>query len=117
MPKRRVPILICFAVPEEAKPFQKLIKGRGDVVVKVVGMGAKNAEASIERVLEEWEPERVITSGFAGGLNSKLHTGEVIFDADEGFGEAFEEVFGEFFKFVDEHGGLGDHADFVAEVG
>ena len=53
-------------------------------------MGAKNAEASVKSALEEWEPGRVITSGFAGGLNPGLSTGAVVFDADEDFGSANE---------------------------
>jgi len=88
MSKRRVPVLVCFAVPEEAKPFKRLVQGSDDVAVTVVGMGAGNAETSFKRALEVWDPERVVTSGFAGGLNPKLRKGDVIYEMDEGFGSS-----------------------------
>ncbi|MBI5772889.1 MAG: hypothetical protein HZA89_03985 [Verrucomicrobia bacterium] len=79
------PILVCFAVAEEARPFQKIIAGRGDLHVLVTGMGARRAGAAIQKALAEVRPRGVITSGFAGGLNPDLPRGTVLFDADDNF--------------------------------
>jgi hypothetical protein len=79
------PILVCFAVAEEARPFQKIIAGRGDVRVLVTGMGPHRAGAEIRKALAEARPRCVITSGFAGGLNPDLPRGAVLFDVDDNF--------------------------------
>ena len=31
------PVLVCFAVPQEAKPFQRLVRNRDDVRVLITG--------------------------------------------------------------------------------
>ncbi len=83
--RRTIPLLVCFAVPEEATPFRKMIRRCEDVVVRVVGMGARNAQAGILEALADLDPARVITAGFAGGLNPAFQPGDVLFEADEGF--------------------------------
>ena len=73
--------LVCFAVKEEAAFFQpKLISG--DVRVCITGMGARNAAEGVRRALAEARPSRVITAGYAGGLDPNLPVGAVLFDAD-----------------------------------
>ena len=73
--------LVCFAVKEEAAFFQpKLIPGGARVCV--TGMGARNAAEGLKRALAEARPSRVITAGFAGGLDPDLAAGAVVFDAD-----------------------------------
>ncbi len=72
-------VLVCFAVPQEAKPFRKLIASRADVDVLVTGMGARNAEAAIRGALETRKPSRVFTCGFAGALDPALLIGDVVF--------------------------------------
>ena len=76
------PVLVCFAVPLEAKAFQKLIRGRNNVRVIITGMGARNAERSVRAALEEFQPARVFTCGFAGALNPELQIGDVLFDRE-----------------------------------
>jgi len=79
------PTLVCFAVAEEARPFQKIISGRGGVRVLVTGMGPGRAGAEIRKALAEIRPRVVVTGGFAGGLNPDLPRGTVLFDADDDF--------------------------------
>jgi len=85
MSKPDVATLICFAVAQEAAPFRKHAKKRDDLKVWVVGIGQSNARRSFLEALDGVVPGRVITAGFAGGLNPELATGDVLFDADEGF--------------------------------
>jgi nucleoside phosphorylase len=74
--------LVCFALKEEACPFQKLVAGRRDVRVVLVGMGKRNAERAIRAALTEERPDLVLTCGLAGGLKPDLGLGTVVFDAD-----------------------------------
>ena len=78
-PASPAPTLVCFAVPQEARPFQKLICGRSDISLLLTGMGASNAERMIRAALEKVHPRRVFTCGFAGALNPNLRIGDVVF--------------------------------------
>ena len=71
-------VLICFAVPQEAKPFQKLVHGRHDVRVIVTGMGAIRAERVVRQALNESRPTRVFTCGFAGALHPDLQLADLV---------------------------------------
>jgi adenosylhomocysteine nucleosidase len=75
-------VLVCFAVKEEARAFQKLGGARSGVQVILVGMGKRNAERAIRAALAEKRPQLVLTCGFAGGLRPDLATGTVVFAAD-----------------------------------
>jgi adenosylhomocysteine nucleosidase len=77
-PTAHAPVLVCFAVPQEARPFQKLMRGRDDVRVLITGMGARNAERAIGEALRQLRPARVFTCGFAGALNPALVVGDVV---------------------------------------
>jgi adenosylhomocysteine nucleosidase len=72
-------VLVCFAVPAEAARF------RPDPVqscrILITGMGKDNASAAVSRALRSGAPRRVLTCGFAGGLNPDLRVGDVLFDA------------------------------------
>ena len=74
--------LVCFAVPEEAKPFQSVAAGRPNLRVLVTGIGPWNAEKALRQTLSLQSPELVLTCGFAGGLNSALVRGAVLFAAE-----------------------------------
>lgn len=80
--------LICFALKEEATPFQKIAAGglhRGHHVL-LTGIGRTNAEKSVREFLEKRlagtlaPPNLVLTCGFAGGLNPDLKCGDVVFE-------------------------------------
>lgn len=104
--KPPVDLLVCFAVKEEAKFFSPLrevrvAKGAREEVrlrafcqVWITGMGRTNAARSIREAIEKVKPERVITAGFAGGLNPKLKVGDIIYDEDfdAGLGNQLEEL-------------------------
>ena len=71
--------LICFALKEEAASFRKIAAGKPDISILIVGIGRANAEKSVRKFLAENSPERVLTCGFAGGLNPALKIGDVVF--------------------------------------
>lgn len=74
--------LVCFAVREEARPFQQIVSG-GNVRVLVTGMGKRNAEASLRKSIVAAQPGRVISCGFAGGLDPELKLGAILFTVDD----------------------------------
>jgi adenosylhomocysteine nucleosidase len=74
--------LVCFAVPQEARPFQKLIGPLANVRVMVTGMGSRNAERSIRRELVP-KPALVLTCGFAGALDPNLQIGDIVFETSD----------------------------------
>lgn len=75
--------LVCFALKEEAAAFRKRIAGRTDLTALITGIGRKNAEKSLREFLKQNEPRRILTCGFAGGLNPELKTGGVVFSTDD----------------------------------
>ena len=81
--KANSPVLVCFAVKEEAAPFQRELPA--GVETLVTGMGAAAAERVLKARLSERDWSLVFTCGFAGGLNPALRPETVIFDADESF--------------------------------
>jgi adenosylhomocysteine nucleosidase len=75
-------VLVCFAVKEEAGPFERRTRGRALRETLLTGMGARNAGGSLRAALE-WEPPQLVLScGFAGGLRPGLASGTVIFAAE-----------------------------------
>lgn len=77
------PVLVCFAVPQEAKPFQKLLHSRADVRITVTGMGSRNAERALRNALALQKPTRAFTCGFAGALDPGLRIGDVVFHTND----------------------------------
>ena len=75
------PILVCFAVKEEAELFQKVLVSRPRALVLLTGMGKKNAEDSICKALRQVRPAMVLSCGFAGGLNPGLPSETIVFEA------------------------------------
>ncbi|MGO8699339.1 MAG: hypothetical protein ACLQVY_16655 [Limisphaerales bacterium] len=118
--KPPVDLLLCFAVKEEMKFFRdppggipmRVKKGvgaarkdaanptrdhprdTGVTQVWVTGIGRKNAAVNIREAMSKVRPERVITAGFAGGLNPALKVATVIYeeDAGAGFGPELEKL-------------------------
>lgn len=76
-------IAVCFALPEEAGPFQKQ---SGETPVFFTGIGKANAEKAIREYLKDHAPALLLTCGFAGGLDPRLNIGDVIFETANGKG-------------------------------
>jgi adenosylhomocysteine nucleosidase len=72
-------VLVCFAMNGEAAPLRRALGGRAGLHIEVVGMGPKNAETGIVRLLERATPRLVLTCGLAGGLRPDLKLGDVVF--------------------------------------
>lgn len=71
--------LVCFALKEEASAFEKMVRGRAEVSILLTGIGRKNAERTVREYLQQHDPLRVLTCGFAGGLDPELKIGGVLF--------------------------------------
>ena len=110
--QRPVELLVCFAVKEEARFFMERMVYRPALPVVrrrwlparppraplyqvwMTGMGRRNAVEGIRQAIALVQPKRVITSGFAGGLNPKLKFGTIVYDEDfnAGFGPQLEQA-------------------------
>lgn len=75
--------LVCFALKDEAAPFRKTMVAREDPAILITGIGRNNARQSLLKFLQTTSLRRVFTCGFAGGLNPKLHIGQVLFDTSD----------------------------------
>lgn len=73
--------LVCFALPEEAKGFQR--RNLSAVRVVVTGMGRANTERALAAALMETNPGLVLTCGFAGGLDPALALNTVLFETKD----------------------------------
>jgi nucleoside phosphorylase len=80
---RMKPVLVCFALKEEAGAFRRLVKKQADIQILVTGIGQENARSAICPLLKNCSPRFALTCGFAGALNSQLAIGEVLFATDE----------------------------------
>jgi nucleoside phosphorylase len=74
------PVLVCFALKEEAAPFRKIAVGESGISILFTGIGRQNARKSLRKFLATDSPKLVLTCGFAGGLNPDLELGEVVFE-------------------------------------
>jgi nucleoside phosphorylase len=83
-------LLVCFALKEEAAPFQKIAVGKSGISILITGIGRKNAEKSVREFLAANSPKLVLTCGFAGGLNPDLALGTVVFELADRRGELHE---------------------------
>ncbi len=80
---RHVQHLVCFALPEEAGPFQRLTRGREEPGILITGMGRKNSERALIERWNDFNPRCVLTCGFAGGLDPALAPGDVLCSTDD----------------------------------
>ncbi len=101
------PVLLCFAVNEEFRPFHDFWRQQGGalkpfewpgprtfpgrawfdtgLVVLVTGMGPRNAEEAGRQAVLRWKPAWLVTSGFAGGLRPSWPRESLIYEADPDF--------------------------------
>jgi len=77
------PVLVCFALNEEAHAFKEPAASRPHTHILITGIGKQNAQRSFREFFNQQAPERVFTCGFAGALNPLLKTGDVVFDTNE----------------------------------
>jgi len=103
--------LICFALKEEAAPFRKMAVGKAGISILITGIGRKNTEKSVRELLNScrsrddetqikniletphvvsYQPDLVLTCGFAGGLDPGLKLGDVVFELSDRRGEFHE---------------------------
>lgn len=75
--------LILIPLKEEAAPVRRKLAAHPDVAVRIIGIGARNAERATRECLAAARPARVFTCGFAGGLNPDLEVGRVLFATQE----------------------------------
>ena len=75
-------MLVCFALEAEAEAFRSIVANRRAVVILITGIGRINAEKALRATLKTFPPQRVLTCGFAGGLNPALARGEVIYETE-----------------------------------
>ena len=79
---RAAKILVCFALKAEAAALPpKIWSWRATVLI--TGIGRQNAGRSVRDFLASNSPQRVVTCGFAGGLNPALAHGTVVFATDD----------------------------------
>lgn len=71
--------LVCFALPEEARPFLRRAR-QEDAQVLLTGMGRRNTERALLGALARSRPALVLTCGFAGALAPDLVAGQVLFE-------------------------------------
>lgn len=71
---------------QEAGPFVRLAVNRPGCRVLITGIGSRNAEKSVRAALAVEKPGRVLSCGFAGGLDPALATGTVLYSADSATG-------------------------------
>ena len=89
------PVAVTFARPEESGAFRRKLTGTrkgkcgalmawrgsiGEIAVTVIhtGIGPASAERAIRELLTHEKPRRVISAGFAGGLDPALRAGETL---------------------------------------
>jgi adenosylhomocysteine nucleosidase len=83
MMKPACPVLVCFALPQEARPFRRECNGREEIRVILTGIGRRNTERAVNAALAEMNPSRVLTCGFAGGLDPALTLNTIVCESSD----------------------------------
>lgn len=76
-------IWVCFALPEEARPFRACLSGLPHARLVLTGMGPEQAWRVLQGQYREARPLAVLSCGFAGALRPGLPVGSVIFATDD----------------------------------
>jgi adenosylhomocysteine nucleosidase len=79
-------IVICVAMPEEARIFRSILRSAHPsptvppLQIWTTGVGPELAERNFSRYIESASssPKAVVISGFAGGLNPSLRSGDLV---------------------------------------
>src|SRR5438045_1900171 len=76
--------VVTFALPQESGDFRQAIRAAGgrlggeEIRVVHLGVGPAAAAASAQRLLAEESPRMLICAGFAGGLDARVRTGDLV---------------------------------------
>ena len=72
-------IAVTFALPSESSDFRRLLRHQGhEVAVLHTGVGEKVCRARIDPFLDTQPFDLLISSGFAGGVDSSLGVGDLL---------------------------------------
>ncbi len=77
-------IAVAFALPQESRDFRRALAAAGgrlgleEIRVVHLGVGPESAAAQAAHLLAETRPSRLICAGFAGGLDPRLVTGDLV---------------------------------------
>lgn len=76
--------VVTFALPQESGEFRKALRMAGgrlggeEIRIAHLGVGPSAASGSIRRLLAEERPRVLICTGFAGGLDARVRTGDLV---------------------------------------
>jgi len=77
-------IVVTFALPQESGDFRRTLRVAGgrlggeEVRVLHIGVGAGAAAESVRRLVAADAPRTLICAGFAGGLDPRVRTGDLV---------------------------------------
>ena len=73
-------VLVTFALPQESRDFREALRDESlaDIRVEHFGVGPAVATERIGRLLAIEKPRLLICAGFAGGLDPRLATGDLV---------------------------------------
>lgn len=91
----KTPVVVTFARPEESGAFRRKVEtlkkghcgtlpawrglfGETEVTIVHTGIGPAAAERAIREVIEREMPRKVVSAGFAGGLDPALRVGDTL---------------------------------------
>lgn len=72
-------IAITFALAQESADLRRRKIDKEKVTIVHTGVGRKSCQHKIDNFLSANRPRLVMSSGYAGGLNRELRTGDLIF--------------------------------------
>ncbi len=74
------PIFVTFALPEESRDFRKAIdqQPQPNIRVEHFGVGPAMAAKRVNSLLAGPKPRLLVCAGFAGGLDPKLRSGDLV---------------------------------------
>lgn len=66
---------------EQKTQYDEIIEGTFldiSIVIAISGIGIKRARAATEKVIKKFKPKFIVSAGYAGALNPRLKTGDLI---------------------------------------
>ena len=78
-------VWVCFALPEEARPFRRRLPRLPGTELILTGVGPAPTQARLQRCLAQRQPQCIWSCGLAGGLNPRWPVGTVLFATADPF--------------------------------